>query len=122
MSKAWCLEGGLIERRVHRHPDGHHVGLIVHHDPVHTPNNVCVHVPNPTNPIHDDNVQCLRVSDHDYELCLRLRALFVRVVHGPSVHVLNDHEWTVRDDAALHTDVVSVLLWTSLFVVVRASI
>ena len=101
--------------------DGHYVGLIVHHDPVHTPNNVRVHVSNLTDSIDDDDVQCLRVSDHNHELCLRFRALFVRDVHGPSVHIHNGHEWTVGDDAALHSNVVSVLLWTSLFVIVRAS-
>ena len=110
----------LIASNTHHH-DGHHVGLIVHHDPVHPPNNLRVHVPNPANPIYNDDVQCLRVSHHNYKLCVRFGTFFVRDIYGPSVLIHNGHEWTIGDDAALHTDVVSVVLWASLFVVIRAS-
>lgn len=110
----------MIERQTHHHRDNHHVGLVLHHDSLHA-NNVRVHVPNPANPIHDNDVQFLRVPDHNHELCLRFGTIFVWVVHGPTVHIHNGHEWAIGNDAALYTDIVSVVLWPKLFIVVRAS-
>ena len=100
----------MIESKPRHHRDGHHVGLILHNDPLHTSNNVRVHVRNPTNPIHDDDVQCLRIPDHNHELCLRFRTIFLRDVHGPTVYILDGYEWAIGDDAILYTDIVSVVL------------
>ena len=50
------VEGGLIECKAHHHRDGHHVRLVLHYDPLHTPNDICIHICNPTDPIHDYDV------------------------------------------------------------------
>jgi len=115
------IEGYWTRNRNHYHRDSRNVGLIIHHDPIHTTSNVRVHVRNSANPIHDDDLQCLRVPNHNHELCLRFRTVFVRDVHSPTIHVHDVNEWTIGNDAALYTDIVSVVLRTSLFVIVRAS-
>ena len=114
-------EDGLIESKVHHHRDTHHVGAILHHDSLHA-NNIRVHVPNPANPIHDDDVQCLRVSNHNYQLHLRFRTVFVWDIHSPAVHIHDDNEWAIGNDAILYTDIVSVVLWAKLFIVIPASV
>jgi hypothetical protein len=111
----------LIERKASHHRDGHHVWLILHYNPLYAACNERVHIPNPTHSIHDDDIQSLRLHDHNYHLCIWLWTIFVRDVHRPTLHVHDGHEWAIGNDAALYTDIVSVVLWPKLFIVVRAS-
>jgi hypothetical protein len=115
------VEDGMIEGKTRHQRDGHHVGPVLHHDPLHASNNVRVHFRNSTNTIHDDDLQSLWVLNHNHELCLRLGTVFVRGIHGPTVRIHNARERAIGDDAAVYAIIVSVVLWTALFIVVRAS-
>lgn len=113
------MEGGLIESSSRHHRDGHHVRLILHYNSLYSPRNVRVHVPDPASSIYDDDVQSFWLLNYNHELCLRFRTVFVRDVHRPTVHIHDEHEWPIGNDITIYADVLSVVLWSILFIIIH---